>query len=136
MNRRARTWLRTICNLSVTAWLIATPSEAAHRAQRIPNKAEMSAIVDGVKGGLKDPDSAKFSEVRLIAFPETPKDFAVCGSVNARNSFGGYVGPMPFIGSLMFVAGNHPFFILQSIASDPESIERAITLCNRYVTED
>lgn len=35
---------------------------------------------------LKDPDSAKFRDVKLY------KSGAVCGSYNAKNSYGGYVG--------------------------------------------
>lgn len=36
---------------------------------------------------LTDPDSAKFREVFVA-----PNQVAVCGEVNAKNSYGGYVG--------------------------------------------
>ena len=39
---------------------------------------------------LVDPESAQFSELRLT------RDGSVCGLINAKNSFGGYVGFKPF----------------------------------------
>lgn len=45
-----------------------------------------------VKAQLKDPNSARFASVRV-----NPRTKMVCGTVNARNSFGGYTGPKPFI---------------------------------------
>lgn len=44
-----------------------------------------------VEAHLKDPDSAKFDDVYV------QNDSAVCGRVNARNSFGGYVGARRFV---------------------------------------
>jgi len=45
---------------------------------------------------MKDPDSAQFGE---IAGAQTPEGtINVCGMVNAKNSFGGYVGSRPFFG--------------------------------------
>jgi|GEM_PF-4373315 len=41
---------------------------------------------------LKDPDSRKISAMF------TPAGSVVCGMINARNSFGGYTGPQPFMG--------------------------------------
>jgi hypothetical protein len=42
---------------------------------------------------LKDPDSAQF---RNMDVRDTGKDFAVCGEINAKNSYGGYVGYRQF----------------------------------------
>jgi len=39
-----------------------------------------------VKGRLKDPDSAQFRNVRRLP------DGDICGEVNSKNGFGGYVG--------------------------------------------
>lgn len=49
-----------------------------------------SKAINKVKSSLLDPESAKFKEV-------TVKDDIVCGHVNAKNSFGGYVGTQYFI---------------------------------------
>lgn len=60
-----------------------------------------------VKTDLKDPDSAKFRQVKH--FRETG---GTCGLVNAKNSMGGYVGDVRFVvqkdGILTFgPKGNH-----------------------------
>lgn len=74
-------WLIGIAAIAVVGLIVigAMADNRANDAQRI------------VRAALKDPDSAKFSNVRVkegTAF--------VCGQVNAKNSFGGYVGPIPF----------------------------------------
>lgn len=65
-----------------------------------------------VKSLLKDPDSAKFREVSVIA------SNVVCGEVNAKNGMGGYGGYTPF----MFRDG------AVSFGDDPDS-SVAISLC-------
>lgn len=47
--------------------------------------------------GLKDPDSAKFNNVRLVKYLEGS---VVCGEINAKNSYGGYVGYRQFVGGI------------------------------------
>ena len=52
------------------------------------------AIKQAVREQLKDPDSARFTDMHSI------RDIAgflhTCGMVNAKNSYGGYAGPKPF----------------------------------------
>jgi hypothetical protein len=43
---------------------------------------------------LKDPESARFSGVAGVGDPAGT--YSVCGSVNAKNSYGGYVGSVLF----------------------------------------
>lgn len=43
---------------------------------------------------LKDPESAKFTEERV--HQSEARGIVVCGYVNAKNSFGGYIGPRAF----------------------------------------
>lgn len=50
---------------------------------------DSTAIHDGVKQSLKDPDSAKFGEITETT---GPMGKYACVTVNARNSFGGYTG--------------------------------------------
>jgi hypothetical protein len=51
-----------------------------------------------VRSRLKDPASAMFGG---LAAGVTSKGYVVfCGTVNSRNSFGGYVGQQPFAASL------------------------------------
>ncbi len=53
-----------------------------------------AAAEKAVNQNLKDPDSSKFSN--LVAYQKDPHMIAVCGFVNAKNSYGGYVGATPF----------------------------------------
>ena len=49
------------------------------------------------RAGLKDPDSARFANVRVYRFESMDRVWDVtCGTVNAKNSYGGYVGEKPF----------------------------------------
>lgn len=50
---------------------------------------EWSRAQDALKAQLRDPDSAQFKDV--VAFRASDL-VRVCGMVNARNGFGGYVG--------------------------------------------
>lgn len=43
---------------------------------------------------LKDPGSAKWGEIRSARFHE---GYVACGTVNSKNSFGGYTGDSPFV---------------------------------------
>lgn len=53
-----------------------------------------AACKDSVKKQLKDPDSAEFGTVTVTE--SGAGKYAVTGTVNARNSFGGYTGMKPF----------------------------------------
>jgi hypothetical protein len=59
---------------------------------------QIVAIQEGVKAALKDPESARFGEIRAGRRPNG--DVIVCGWVNAKNGFGGYTGMEPFNGML------------------------------------
>ena len=54
---------------------------------------KISLVQAAVVERLRDPDSARFDNVRI-------SNGAVCGEVNARNGFGGYGEPMPFVGTV------------------------------------
>lgn len=54
-----------------------------------PNKERIAKAEDAIRAMLKDPESAKFSDVRANAS-------MVCGKVNAKNSYGGYPGSKRF----------------------------------------
>lgn len=49
-----------------------------------------------IKLSLKDPNSAQFQNVRVAVY-ESRK--IICGEVNAKNSYGGYVGFKRFVSS-------------------------------------
>jgi hypothetical protein len=56
-------------------------------------KKTVAAAQDRVRASLKDPDSAKFQDLRVVDYAGGK---VVCGEVNAKNSYGGYVGYKQF----------------------------------------
>jgi hypothetical protein len=48
-----------------------------------------------LRNGLKDPESARFGMMNSVKHPDGT--VSICGWVNAKNSYGGYTGEMPFI---------------------------------------
>ena len=58
----------------------------------------VKTVQDGVRASMKDPDSAKFGPMAAVV--DTDGAVTVCGFVNGRNSFGGYVGMQPFFGMM------------------------------------
>lgn len=54
------------------------------------------AAKDAVIATLKDPESARFKSVVGVGDPDGTGAYSVCGSVNAKNSYGGYVGDRLF----------------------------------------
>ena len=58
---------------------------------------EQAAVKSGVTAALKDPTSAIFGEMKA-AKATTDGVVTVCGYVNGKNSFGGYVGNQPYVG--------------------------------------
>jgi len=65
----------------------------------LSDKQAFAMARQAVLATLKDPDSAKFPGIMtrrsgMDSFG-TPEDI-VCGTVNAKNSFGGYTGPRIF----------------------------------------
>jgi hypothetical protein len=73
------------------------------------SKADEAAIREGVKRNLKDPDSARFGQMR--AGTDAKGTTTVCLMVNAKNSYGGYTGEKPHIG-LLFKDRKPPVFAL------------------------
>lgn len=62
---------------------------AAVSLPAVAQEAELKAIVLGT---LKDPDSAQFRNLRVVS-----GGAALCGEVNAKNSYGGYNGFKSFV---------------------------------------
>ncbi|WP_156402212.1 hypothetical protein [Caulobacter sp. Root1472] len=55
--------------------------------------------IESVRSSLADPDSALFKDVWAVRgkLAEAPEGVFACGTVNAKNGFGGYVGYTPFV---------------------------------------
>jgi outer membrane murein-binding lipoprotein Lpp len=64
------------------------------RAATAPSESpDISSAKAAVVRLLKDPDSAQFRDVAIV---KSKAYTAVCGEINAKNGFGGYVGFQPF----------------------------------------
>jgi len=68
---------------------VTTEQRAIQRAEQV-----QATALASLKRSLRDADSARFDGVRYVS---TPAGEAVCGVVNARNGFGGFVGWRPFV---------------------------------------
>lgn len=69
------------------------------------HKAAVAKLLQQVRDSLKDPDSARFRSLELHASESAVPWKALCGEVNAKNSFGGYVGFRRFVASDSSVMG-------------------------------
>ena len=104
---------KTVClTLTPIAWLYgcslpepAPPPDPVEAIVELSD-AQVSAVHSDIRRRLKDPNSAIFGPIaagRLASgLPEQgiPNLYVVCGEVNARNSFGGYTGNQPYLGTL------------------------------------
>lgn len=63
----------------------------------------IAALKRGVISRLKDPESARFDEAFVAS--EDKDTIYVCGYVNAKNSYGGYVGARPFYAAAIKMPG-------------------------------
>lgn len=87
----------------------------AEDARERRREVSVAAARTVVLAALKDPSSAQFgpASVRLVGDSGT----AVCGTVNARNSFGGYAGPQRYV--------VHPGGLVLEEAAGAEAMTRA-----------
>lgn len=91
-------------------------SDSVVAALKTMNQQRVIAKATGtVRNALKDPGSAQFRRVRLQKYKN---GYVVCGEVNGKNSYGGYVGFRPF------VAGTSGYHIMATGSRYP-SIDRA-----------
>lgn len=92
------------------------------RPARDVTSEERAAVEKKVREEMKDPASAIFSERMKIAGTilegkDSGTGYLVCGRVNGKNSYGGYVGAQPFRASVLDLSGK-PFVVTASIASE------------------
>jgi hypothetical protein len=73
-------------------------AEASYKAWKDERETALQRRVAAVKDTaatmLKNPDSAKFRNVKI-----NPKTQAVCGYINGTNAYGGYAGESKFVGA-------------------------------------
>lgn len=76
------------------------------------------AVVDSVKATLLDPYTAHVTLWYWFPDKDVSGDIVVCGSVNAKNAFGGYAGEIPFYSTVLGVAA--PPLAIASV-DDPQN---------------
>ena len=72
----------------------------AEVSEYLKTNSQDDAIAKGkeaVANGMKDPFSAVFKDLRLMKFRDM---YVTCGQVNAKNSYGGYVGFRDFVAGI------------------------------------
>lgn len=102
----------------------------AEGAQRQATEAESSVIKEAVAEKLKDPESARFG--KIIVNHDTKGLLTACGMVNAKNSYGGYVGMSPFLGSLIVRDGKPIMFAVVGLTGADISGEAVLKVCSQY----
>ena len=61
---------------------------------------QLALVKEEAANAMKDPQSAQFRNIRaaMVTFEGQSPKIDVCGEMNARNAFGGYVGFKTFYG--------------------------------------
>ncbi len=84
---------------------------ASHAKPTLTDADAIRLVVSDVKHGLKDPYTAKFNSL----FVRRERAYiSVCGEVNAKNSFGAYVGSRPFFGVVRHEPGKSKPYVMFS----------------------
>jgi hypothetical protein len=94
-------------HLAIVAALAAAAPEVVDIGAAPDRDAGIALIESAVRDSLKDPDSAKFAWPNgftdgwyRIPFGKKVTGWITCGTVNAKNSYGGYVGSSAVIAGI------------------------------------
>ena len=83
---------------------------------------EQKALFGALSGILRDPSSAQVRKLRRTS----DSKYGVCGEVNSKNGFGGYVGFAPFAGVLTSAAAEIQIFDREVVEQMPEATAAAL----------
>lgn len=75
---------------------VETPQVKVRKELFEPSPEQIDLAKNIVRNRLKDPESATFSDIYGVKNESLRAGFSICGKVNAKNSFGGYVGNKSF----------------------------------------
>jgi len=98
------------------------------------DESTLSSIKKGVTDSLKDPFSAQFRKIKLIKYIDDKGQEAMLavGEVNAKNSYGGYVGFRDF-GVSVLSTPKGPFSFLPLFAGSPTQSQIFQSMYGRHV---
>lgn len=124
-------WIVMICaGLLVGCVTARAPEKAEAPAPDPPvaptslNPGQTAAVRTFIVRMMKDPESVRHG--RIVAGREPSGRLLICGEINAKNSYGGYTGMLPYV-----VHMNGSQISLYSIASRPELAEYVYPLCTK-----
>ncbi len=112
--------MRKVIGLATALMLFGTLGAAAFDRYELSGPSQ-DMVRSTIIKMLKDPESAKFGELAAVKYPN---GVIVCGSVNAKNSFGGYAGASPFVGELV-----GDMFQLQQFGGSEAEIFQVLARC-------
>lgn len=98
------------------------PAESPKPTQSTADAALMDRGIKTIRSMMKDPDAAQFNDVKA------GKEGSVCGMVNGKNSFGGYVGYKPFI-----VLADHQAMIMPNDDLDKNTTDEELEALKNFV---
>lgn len=98
------------------------------------SKKERTIVETAVKSSLKDPASATFKWLPLLPSADPAQPY--CGLVNAKNSYGGYVGDAPFLVMVVTEGGDKILHavVIGMATGDPTDTDSQVTrsFCTDY----
>ena len=96
-----------------------SPNRDKSQAAEFKARSALAAkLREEFRSGLKDPESARFSSLVLSESETAEKTLALCGLVNAKNSYGGYTGNTGFVintAGLVVIESSEPAGAFRSI---------------------
>ncbi len=110
-----------------TSMLVTIPAVSQEKRIRAATAAETAAVKESMEERLKDPDSAKYSDIVVSTKSDGNDIYVICGMVNAKNSYGGYSGKSWFYGALVKNPKQPPIVVILSVDSGDEQL--AATAC-------
>lgn len=117
--------------LVLVAAIAAAPSFAASTEIRPATDAEIVSVKAGMQDQLKDADSAKLRNVRVMS--EVYGLRTICGDVNAKNGYGAYIGYTTFLGTMDNQSGGGT--VTTIIGIDEEVRGAASAVCERMASD-
>ncbi|MDE1151044.1 MAG: hypothetical protein PW788_00785 [Micavibrio sp.] len=91
MNKLFLTTMAVLTAISLSACATVTPVERNHLSHSTASATDISKAKQSVAAQMKDPGSTQFKNVAGYSYGQ-PGFTMLCGEVNAKNSFGGYIG--------------------------------------------
>ncbi|QIO34648.1 hypothetical protein [Bradyrhizobium sp. 1(2017)] len=109
----------------------AEPYVAGYTADELREltQTEKSILAKEFSKSLKDPDSAKFEWTKVPKNWSGKSILDYCATLNAKNSYGGYVGLQPFVGRITIAGGKISGGSITGLASNAGERQIVTEMC-------